>query len=329
MKKKPLQKIAALTLALTVSSLSPSGAAVAKPNHDPQPSTVNLGAGGRSTKVFLITDATLPRNSSGSVVPTWLWVTLGGLALWNLLLSYIVWKNFENFDKKTYKNDRKIKDLDSKNISLDHRIDRRNADIEDLTRRVDTLSLSSLQSGMLMDLDLDDDAASEIHHAKAQDQDQSPSFDLAPDFGLTPDLGLLSQPSSNPTEPWNTIIQNYRNSPQALEPYIVERVSETDESLASRRNSSQADILLKPSANSNYWIFRGEDQNSWLVPKNDLRLTSIIYETFQALFDCQEYRPDQKLQVVKPAKVFFNFSTNSWELEQKGQVQFLEQTHSL
>ncbi len=319
METKPLQKMVTLVLILLVGSLAPSGAALAQSTRD-QSSPTKPVAGLRLAEASLQTKA---QQTNSPLIPLWLWFALGGLTLWNLLLSYIVWSNFENFDRRTYRNERKIQELESKNIALDHRIDRRNTDIEELTRRVEALNLSSLQSGMLMDLDLEAGEASEPQHVVVQEDSHS-SFDLAPDFGPLP----LQPISTDLTEPWETIVQNYSHSPEALESYIVERVTETDESLASRRNSGQAPILLKPSANSNYWIFRGEDQNSWLVPKNDLKLTSISYETFQALFDCQEYRPNQKLQIIRPAKVFFNFSTNAWELERKGQVQFLNQTRS-
>jgi hypothetical protein len=250
-------------------------------------------------------------------IPKWLWLALGGLTAWNLLISYLVWKNFENFDRKTYKNEKKLQDLEAKSIALDHRIDRKTAPIDELTRRIESyeVALSELQEPRSQSSTIDNTTL----QTSKQPSNYTYSSPSEPDF-LEPSDYALSYSAS--LEPWESIVQNYNNSPQILESYVVEKVSETEESLTNRRNSSHAPVFLKHTNNANYWIFNGEDRNSWLVPKSELKLTPISYDTFQALFECQDYQPNLKLQIMKPAKVSYNSSTNAWKLEEKGQVQF-------
>jgi hypothetical protein len=250
-------------------------------------------------------------------LPGWIWFALGGLTLWNLMLSYLVWKNFENFDQKTRKNEKKLQDLESKAISLDHRIDRKTAPIDELNKKIES------HESALLELQEDQSQPSIIDNTALQARKQPSNSEYS--LPSEPDFSQHSNYASSYSaalEPWESIVQNYNYSPQILESYIVEKVSETEESLTNRRNSSHAPVLLKHTNNANYWIFNGEDQNSWLVPKSDLKLTPISYDTFQALFECQDYQPNLKLQIMKPAKVSYNSSTNAWELEEKGQVQF-------
>lgn len=257
------------------------------------------------------------------VASAWLWFVLGGLTAWNILLSYLVWKNFENFDRKTYRHSKKLKELEAKDITLDHRIDRRTTDIDELARKADfhEAILSQLQPDFRQMFPATESAQStdlDSHSGqRALDSEYSQSFDAA--FGQTSDS---ESSQSLVTEPWDSIIQSYRHSPEAFESYIIEKVSETEESLAGRRNSSQAPVLLKSATSANYWIFNGADQHTWLVPKHDLKLTPISYDTFQALFECQDYQPNLKLQILRPAKVSFNPASDAWELEIKGLVQF-------
>jgi hypothetical protein len=251
-------------------------------------------------------------------IPRWIWFALGGLTVWNLLLSYLVWKNFENFDRKTHKNEKKLQDLEAKDIALDHRIDRKTAPIDELTRKIESYEVA------LLDLQEQRSHASTIDNTALQTRKQPSStyeYSQPSDSVFARSNDYVSSVSTS-AEPWDSIVQNYNYSPQALETYIVEKVSETEESLTNRRNSSNAPVLLKHTNNANYWIFNGEDQNSWLVPKGDLKLTPISYDTFQALFECQDYQPNLKLQIMKPAKVSYNLANSTWELIEKGQVQF-------
>jgi hypothetical protein len=317
----PLGTLLSLVLLLGSGSGSTfSGSALAQqtsPSSDPATTTSSTSSPSFQPPSSSVSEGQPPETGVKTELPMWLWFVLGTLTVWNLVLSYLVWKNFENFDRKTYTNEKKLKALDSKNIALDHRIDRRSAAIDELNRKFESLesNLSRIQEQR--------SPSSKDDNTALQAKKQSKSYEYSPashaDFSQS--SSHLSR-SATSTEPWDSIVQNYNYSPQILETYIVEKVSETEESLTNRRNSSNAPVLLKHTNNANYWIFNGEDQNSWLVPKSDLKLTPISYDTFQALFECQDYQPNLKLQIMKPAKVSYNASTGIWELEAKGQVQF-------
>ncbi len=315
MEIKFLRKIASLSLPLVLSGIalgSISSIALAQ-----ETSPIASPSGQRPSQQPNFSRTQTSQTVVKTEIPSWLWFALGGLTVWNLMLSYLVWKNFENFDRKTHKNEKKLQDLEAKNISLDHRIDRKTAPIDELTKRIESYE------AVLSEPHEQQSQASIIDNTALQARQQTSSYTYSsasePDFSHRSDYALSDTAS---LEPWESIVQNYNYSPQVLEPYIVEKVSETEESLTNRRNSSHAPVLLKRTNNANYWIFNGEDQNSWLVPKSDLKLTPISYDTFQALFECQDYQPNLKLQMMKPAKVAYNISTSAWELEAKGQVQF-------
>jgi hypothetical protein len=317
MKLKFSQKMASLILLFLLSSLASASPTVGQVN---SPAASVRVSPVQSVKKSPATAARRTTAVKGTPpIPTWLWFALGGLTVWNLLLSYLVWKNFENFDRKTYKNEKKLQDLESKDIALDHRIDRRNSDIDELARKVESYdaALSGFQSNSSSEPAFGLNAALE---SSTQTSDAEDSHSLDAEFDRIGDRHTSTSPVV--TEPWDSIVQSYSYSPQALESYIIEKVSETEESLVSRRKNSHATVLLEHTPEANYWIFNGADQNSWLVPKSDLKLTPISYETFQALFECQDYQPNLKLQIVKPAKVMFNLFNNVWELEEKGQAQF-------
>jgi hypothetical protein len=330
MEIKVVRKMASLStslsLVLVLGSIlgsAISGSALAEPTSPPSTSattTSSTSSPSLQTPSSSVAEGQPPETGVKTELPKWLWFVLGGFTVWNLLLSYLVWKNFENFDRKTYTNEKKLKALESKNIALDHRIDRRSAAIEELNRKVESFeaALSRIQEPRSLSSTHDNTAL------QAEKQPESYEYSSAPnaDFYQSSSYRSHLSSSATSTEPWDSIVQNYNYSPQVLETYVVEKVSETEESLTNRRNSSNAPVLLKHTNNANYWIFNGEDQNSWLVPKSDLKLTPISYDTFQALFECQDYQPNLKLQIMKPAKVSYNASTSVWELEAKGQVQF-------
>ncbi|HEY9825846.1 MAG TPA: hypothetical protein V6D19_10385 [Stenomitos sp.] len=117
------------------------------------------------------------------------------------------------------------------------------------------------------------------------------------------------------------IIRNYNTNPSTIESN-AQGVSETEDSIYQRRRDSTiTQVTFKNVSNYSYWVIADADGNYWLMPKTDLKLNPMNFDTFQAVFQFQG-QPEGRLQLVKPAKVNQTIS-NEWELAEKGEVYFI------
>ncbi len=313
MEVKPLHKIACVSslligLSLGVSSLPLSSNAVwaqSSPSLTPSES-----------------ESTPSTENSASMndIPPLLWIILSSLGLWSAILSFTTFRTIKWCGEKVAKNDRKIKDLESKNLALDQRIGRRTAVIEELKGQLmsykKTLEVVQLQSQPGTKIN----PAS--YEAKQQPSNYGYNQSLSnPDYAAS--VPNYAQSSPTAKTDWDSIVQNFNSTPQLLESQIVESISETEESVNNRRGNSKASVFLKSASNYSYWIFAGDDRSYWLTPKADLKINPVNFDTFQALFESQDYQPGCKVYLVKPAKVAQNSLSGSWELLEKGQVQFV------
>jgi hypothetical protein len=246
---------------------------------------------------------------------------LGVLGVWNALLSYLVWINFNEARKMNHKTFKKIKDLDAKDILLDQRINRKSNAINEMREQISahnkTLEVVQLQAKP---------RKTDNYDLKSQNKPVSYRNDdifLSQEYNYSTRSANDSQSTPISNEPWDRIVQNYNLSPHMLENNIIERVSESEESVDNRRGNSNAAILLKAANNYSYWIFIGEDKNYWLTPKSDLKITPMGFDTLQVLFECSEYQQGSRMQLIKPAKVSQNPSSGGWDLINKGKVQFI------
>ncbi len=115
---------------------------------------------------------------------------------------------------------------------------------------------------------------------------------------------------------------NYNYDTNRLVEYST-RVSETEESIAKRRNDSSYSIALGEIDNGNYWILTlPNESKQWLVPMGGLEIDKYILKTVEALF-IYLGKPSSSFKLVKPAVVI---STNKgeWQLEEKGEIEFTE-----
>ncbi|MCG9891668.1 MAG: hypothetical protein MH252_11395 [Thermosynechococcaceae cyanobacterium MS004] len=256
-----------------------------------------------------------------SSVPIWLWGILGVLGLWNGALTFILWQNFNKSRAIRYEISQRLKGLEKTDGELNHRISRK---FEDLRSQLSSYkkTLESIQV-QAQSRSTKSDIYSIEPRVKPTNYGSSEPF-VNQDYDYTPRSSHSSQPAPPASEPWDSIVKNYNISPQLLETYVVERVSESEESVKNRRENSAASVFLKSVNNYNYWIFAGEDRNYWVTPKSDLKITPMGFDTFQALFECPEYQPGSKIQIVKPAKVAQNSASGGWDLLEKGQVLFVQ-----
>lgn len=250
----------------------------------------------------------------------YIWGIIAIFGLWNAGLTFVAFRTIKYYGEKLEKNNSRSKALEERDIALDQRISRKSALIDELSGKLASYkkALESVQSQIQSRVSDRYSFESSNNPVKYIDNDPYVSQELK----YTPQERNFSQPASVLREPWDKIVQNYNFSPQGLEREIIERVSESDESLNSRRGNSKAAVFLKSASNYSYLVFAGEDQNYWLTPKSDLKITPMGFDTFQALFECPEYHQGSKIQMIKPAKVAQNSYSGGWDLVEKGCVQF-------
>lgn len=263
---------------------------------------------------------TVPNEPTQGVFPAWGWFILSGLGLWNVGLSVLFWQSIKESNQSNYETKQNLKRLEKIDVEINQRVSRKFDDLKgQFTSYKKTLEAVQLQSQSKSSRSDDYDFESPN---KPVNYGNNEPF-VSQDYAYKPRSSNYAQPAPPMSNPWDSIVQNYNGSSQALESNIIERVSESEESVVSRRDNSNAAVFLKAANNYSYWVFAGEDRNYWLTPKSDLKITPMGFDTLQALFECPEYQQGSRIQMLKPAKLTQNSFSGGWDLVEKGQVQFI------
>ena len=115
---------------------------------------------------------------------------------------------------------------------------------------------------------------------------------------------------------YEELVELYNNSPNVLIEYIIAKVSPSiNESLQ---------VILKKAVSYEYLIIDGQDENYWLVPKEEIKINSRNYKDMQNLFDCEGYKENySSFTLAKPAKVSAIVEQIHWQLEERGKIKFV------
>lgn len=98
-------------------------------------------------------------------------------------------------------------------------------------------------------------------------------------------------------------------------------VNATEDSLNKLRIGSTSNVIFESKRRGPYWIVR-ENGYDYLVPSNHLRLNQHNYKTVEDLFECINFKLDSNFQLVKPARVSPLPGGETWQLEERGILQF-------
>jgi hypothetical protein len=267
--------------------------------------------------------------SSGQTSPTpepgdanpqlFLWLAIGGLGIWSLLLSFLTFRTIKWCDEKISKIDQRTRELGTKDAALDQRINRRSTSIDELKKELsfykktlDTLQLQDQQKFISPDRP--------DFHKKVTPYDYSYSQPTTQDNYA--EQGLYPQSLPKISEPWSIIAQNYNNDSVTISS-SAQGVSETEDSIYRRRRDSSIKLVtLQSVSNYSYWVIADSEGGYWLTPIAELKLNPMNFDTFQALFQFNGEPLSGKLQLIKPAKVT-QAPTGQWELGDRGEVQFI------
>lgn len=122
----------------------------------------------------------------------------------------------------------------------------------------------------------------------------------------------------------NNLVDIFNNNPKLFSQNAIE-VSETSESIDNRLlDYNQPVVLEKVSRNKGIaWVIN-IDSSDLLIPKNNLKINEYNYQTIESLFTCKDYKSGQSddFRLVKPAKLTPKEKGETWELTEKGELQF-------
>ena len=100
-------------------------------------------------------------------------------------------------------------------------------------------------------------------------------------------------------------------------------VSETKQSQEDRRLGKSQAVILEKKRRGNYLVYT-EGNCDYLVPSENLRINDYNSKSVEGLFECRNYQPNysEDFQVLKAAVVYTISSGETWELQQRGILQF-------
>jgi hypothetical protein len=113
----------------------------------------------------------------------------------------------------------------------------------------------------------------------------------------------------------------YKEDPRSLSENAIE-VSEADRSMDQPRISSTQAVIIQKVRRGNYWILNEADID-YMVPRHNIKINEYNSKTVANLFECQGYQSEYSgFQLIKPAKVSAISKGETWQLVERGILQF-------
>ncbi len=114
---------------------------------------------------------------------------------------------------------------------------------------------------------------------------------------------------------YEELVDLYNNNINVLSAYIVAKVF---------LSINDKQVIFKKAVSYDYLVVDGEDDNYWLVPREDIKIHFSKYQELQNLFDCGSYNENYSSFILaKPAKVSAILEQIHWHLEERGKIIFV------
>ncbi len=115
---------------------------------------------------------------------------------------------------------------------------------------------------------------------------------------------------------YDELVDIYNSEPNVLTAYTTTKVSFFI--------NDRQQVILKKAVSYDYLVIDGDDENYWLVPKENLNIPTSKYQELQNLFDCDGYSENYSSFILaKPAKVSAIVEQIHWQLEERGKIKFV------
>ena len=133
-------------------------------------------------------------------------------------------------------------------------------------------------------------------------------------FWLLEEKGEL-QMISHETASEPQLVLVYNNSPLSLLEQAIE--------VSQRGDYHQLILERVRTDRGSFWVLNRENE-FYLVPKPNIRLNPFNYQLLTSLFICKDYQEGkpQKFKLIKPGKLVIKVQGETWELKEKGELQF-------
>ena len=116
-------------------------------------------------------------------------------------------------------------------------------------------------------------------------------------------------------------VDNYNQNKNLSSEQIIATVTSTQENVEQRRSGHSDTITLGKTNKKKYWIIE-LDSNYYLIPHADIKIDEYNIKTLESLFDCINFTAEySSFNLIQPAKVS-EVSSESWQLEEKGKLEF-------
>lgn len=179
-----------------------------------------------------------------------------------------------------------------------------NVELRELKRQIfqDFETLKNQQNELSKELKKLETRASSVERGLGENQKLSEAAEADTLSNLAPEI--------------QEILRLYNNRYGELEK-SAKMVSQEPESYSKRLSGFQIPIVLE--LNTNYKFLIVDD--CYLVPKSGYKITSIIKQTIEDIFECKNFYSGARFKVVQPA-IVTAIQVDRWQVTQKGILQF-------
>jgi hypothetical protein len=135
---------------------------------------------------------------------------------------------------------------------------------------------------------------------------------------------LDSESTPKIINPYDSLVNDYNLGLEELEKNALEVAPTTQDFTPQEDNTLPQEIIFQKQLKGQYWITKVDDFY-YLVPKLNILITKLSYQSLQNFFECYSYKPgiSTKIQLLKPARVCVVEDEQEWEFIQKGVIQFV------
>ena len=240
----------------------------------------------------------------------WIGLVLSGLNIIGLGVTF--WLNKEAVTRikdKVRNSDQSIGKLKSQYQPLDHQIkkvdndyqnysNKTNKELERLRQSVEEVSRKAAS--------MQQSATTPQSNYRSERQSSSPERYSAPPVNI----------ELSPTEYYNNGQNDFQHK------YQITAVGREAENLNQSRAAQTDSVVLAGDRQGNYWLF-SDNTETYLVPKQNLKITDNRISTTRDLFECQDYNEYNynSFVLVEPA-VLVSQGNGNWRLKEKGKLQF-------